>query len=475
MLIKVNSEKNMDIFDLNIEDILEDWEIYHGIRELISNALDEQMLTNTKKIKIFLDEESNWHIRDYGRGIMIDHFTQNENDEKLDNMNTIGKFGIGLKDALATFDRNKIRVILKSKYGDFTAKKYEKQGFPGIKTLHAEKSSPTEPKIIGTDIILENVSHEDIEEAKSLFLLFSNQKLIESTEYGEAYEKKSISNIYINGVKVAEEEGFLFSYNITSLTAKIKKALNRERTNVGRSAYSDRVKRILLSCRGEAIVKALIDDLQNFELGTMHDELKWIDVQEHAVRILNSQKDVIFVTPSEMQSSFSAIDDAKARGLEIITVSDSLRAKLHNKYDISGKKIRDLNQFVKEDIESFEFKFVEVGELTSSEKKVFNLHEKIYELIGGKPNSILKIKISETMRKDPNTFREAVGLWEKKNGSVIIKRDQLKNIENFGGTLLHEIAHSISGVSDVNRDFENELTRLLGVLCLGALNRIKKK
>lgn len=29
-------------FDLNIEKILENWEIYHAIRELIANALDEQ-------------------------------------------------------------------------------------------------------------------------------------------------------------------------------------------------------------------------------------------------------------------------------------------------------------------------------------------------------------------------------------------------------------------------------------------------
>lgn len=35
-------------FDLNIERILEDWELYHAIREIIANALDEQMLTQTK-------------------------------------------------------------------------------------------------------------------------------------------------------------------------------------------------------------------------------------------------------------------------------------------------------------------------------------------------------------------------------------------------------------------------------------------
>ena len=31
-------------FDLNIEKILENWENYHAIREIIANALDEQVL-----------------------------------------------------------------------------------------------------------------------------------------------------------------------------------------------------------------------------------------------------------------------------------------------------------------------------------------------------------------------------------------------------------------------------------------------
>jgi len=34
-------------FDLNIEKILEDWEIYHAIREVIANAIDEQLFTKT--------------------------------------------------------------------------------------------------------------------------------------------------------------------------------------------------------------------------------------------------------------------------------------------------------------------------------------------------------------------------------------------------------------------------------------------
>ena len=49
---KANKDRkeSMREFDLNIEKILESWEVYHAVREIIANALDEQILTNTKDI-----------------------------------------------------------------------------------------------------------------------------------------------------------------------------------------------------------------------------------------------------------------------------------------------------------------------------------------------------------------------------------------------------------------------------------------
>ena len=77
-------------------------------REIIANALDEQLITGTQKIEIY-QTDIGWGIRDFGRGIQIDHFTQNENPEKYSGPEgIIGKFGVGLKDALATFHRNGI-------------------------------------------------------------------------------------------------------------------------------------------------------------------------------------------------------------------------------------------------------------------------------------------------------------------------------------------------------------------------------
>jgi hypothetical protein len=70
---------------------------------------------------------------------------------------------------------------------------------------------------------------------------------------------------------IAEEERFAFSYNITSLTTAMRRALNRERTNVGRTAYTDRVKGMLLSSQSEEVAQVLAADLSNIERGTQHD------------------------------------------------------------------------------------------------------------------------------------------------------------------------------------------------------------
>jgi hypothetical protein len=241
-------------FDLNIEKILEDWDVPDALREIIANGMDEGLLSGNEKLDIFKDKEGCWHIRDYGRGLRYEHLTQKEDEEKLGNPHVIGKFGIGLKDALATFDRKKIRVLIRSKYGDITLGKSVKYGFEDVTTLHAYIAPASDGKFVGTEFVLGNCKDRDMDRAKDLFLKFSGEKVLEHTQFGDVLQKKEkTARIYINGVKCAEEENFLFSYNITSLTKAIRKSLNRERTNVGRTAYSDRVKSILLCCKDKGI------------------------------------------------------------------------------------------------------------------------------------------------------------------------------------------------------------------------------
>jgi hypothetical protein len=448
-------------FDLNIEKVLEDWETCHAIREVIANALDEQLLTKTDDIQIFQDKQGLWHIKDFGRGLKYEHLTQNENEEKLRHPSLIGRFGVGLKDALATFDRRGVRVRINSRFGDITLDKSEKVGFEDILTLHACISDPSEPQMAGTEFLLQGCSSADMDKAQSLFLRFSGEKVLEKTQFGEVLSKNSQSSrIYINGVRIAEEENFLFSYNITSLTAAVKKALNRERTNVGRVAYAERVKSILLSCEGKVVAKALVDDLRQFESGRLHDELKWTDVSVHAAKILNVGTKVVFMTPSELMQANKYVDEAKKAGLQIVTVPENVRDRISGETDLSGKPIQDLSQFKKTWNESFEFKFVSPDELTPSERAVYDATPKIVALIGGLPTCIKEIWVSETMRMETHVFDEAVGLWDPPN--IIIKRTQLGSLEVYAGTLLHEIAHARSGAPDVSSEFEQSLSELLG-------------
>jgi len=452
-------------FDLNVEKILEDWEVCHAIREVIANAIDEEILTGTKNIKIDRSIDQRWHIRDFGRGLKYEHLTQKEDVEKLENPNVIGKFGIGLKDALATFDRKGVNVNIKSRHGDITLGKSEKHDFDDIITLHAYIYPPSDPNFVGTEFILGGCTDKDVEKAKDLFLRFSGETTLERTKYGEVLKKKEeTARIYVNGVKVAEEEDFIFSYNITSVTKAIRKALNRERTNVGRSAYSGRVKFILLACKGKIIAKTLVKDLKGYQDGTLHDELKWADVSVHACRLLNSLEKVVFSTPEELMYATYMVDEARSAGHEIIIIPGSIKGKIRGLRDISGNIIRDLDRFRIEWNESFEFKFIEEKDMSPEEREIFRMTDTILSFVGGKPRKVRKIEISETMRPESNSFTEADGLWEERTRRIVIKRDQLRSVKNYARTLLHEIAHVKSGASDISREFEQQLSWMIGTI-----------
>lgn len=114
------------------------------------------------------------------------------------------------------------------------------------------------------------------------------------------------------------------------MNAALRKALNRERTNVGRSAYTDRVKSILLACSSSMVADELAADLKNFEAGQLHDELQWTDVQLHACKILNANEKVIFLTPNQLRNGGALVTYAQNDGHRIVVVPESIANRLGN-------------------------------------------------------------------------------------------------------------------------------------------------
>jgi hypothetical protein len=109
---KTRPVSSPQLFDLNIEEVLDHWEVEHAIREVIANALDEQLLSSTADVEIVEDGADNCRIRDFGRGLEIEHFTLSESAEKLGAPEgIIGKFGVGLKDAVAAVLTEELAVV----------------------------------------------------------------------------------------------------------------------------------------------------------------------------------------------------------------------------------------------------------------------------------------------------------------------------------------------------------------------------
>ena len=82
------------------------WKLFHAVRELIQNSLDEQELVHgfaaTFDVKIWLDD-TGFHIRDYGRGVTLDAFRVGGTDKECWQR---GYFGEGLKVAAGWFAMN---------------------------------------------------------------------------------------------------------------------------------------------------------------------------------------------------------------------------------------------------------------------------------------------------------------------------------------------------------------------------------
>lgn len=472
-------------FDLNVEKILEGWEISHAIREITANALDEQALTGTADIRISQDPNGDCHIRDWGRGLNYRHLTQNESSEKQQSSKeVIGKFGVGLKDALATLDRRGVGVRIRSRHGEFRLRSAGKHGFEDVVTLNVAVSEPSDPHFVGTEFALSGVSPSDVEAAKNFFLKFSGEETLEETRHGQILRRKAAGNarIYVAGLLVAEEGNFLFSYNITSLTTAIKRALNRERTNVGRTAYADRVRVMLLASQQTEVAQALAEDLGKIQWGTSHDEVSWTDVAVHAGQVLSTSEKVIFAAPHELspgsgsnlgpaqtESNRDSLDHAAAEGYRVIAVPESIKQRLQGRTDLKGEPILDIGTYRNEWTKSFKFTFVEENSLTPGERRIFGLRDRLAELIGGLPPNVREIKVSETMRPDVAAVN-ASGLWEPEVGRIVIRRSQLRALEAFAGTLLHEITHARTGHTDLSRGFEEGLTDALGRVSVFAVS-----
>ena len=446
-------------FDLNIEKFLEHWDAEHAVREIISNALDEQALTGTREVLIEQAGPAAWRIRDYGRGLRIEHFTLNENDEKIRNRDAvIGKFGVGLKDAVATLARLGASVEARSRFGTFRIAHLPKHAFGDIVTIHVVfDDSPQE--VQGTEFMLGGLSAEQMAAAKRLFMRLSGEQTIEQTPIGNILQRGAGGGkIYISGVLAAIEPNFAFSYNVRQMTPAMQKRLNRERGNIGRSVYSDRVKAILMGSSSPAVELVLVEELEKRSEGFSCDEINWIDVSEKALSLLPKYRRVAYLTAAEVGDSPQAVDLAKQVGYRPFIVSEEEKARLSK---LGGEQVITFEGLRNEYSRSFNYEFIGESQLTADEQEMLSLKDEIASVIGLNLSQVPAVKISKTLPEFSTGFG-VEGVWDPKIPAIVLRREVLGSIARFARIFAHELAHSTSGYADCTREFESVLTDFVG-------------
>jgi len=465
------------LFDLNIEEMLENWEVHHALREVIANALDEQFLSDTEPIEIFEDDKGHWHVRDYGRGLEIADFTLSEDPEKLNaSSGVIGSFGVGLKDALATFHRRGVGVEIRASRGTYRLDTAEKHNFDEIETLHIRyDDAPT--GIRGTEFILSGVSKEDVDLAKSLFIAFAGENVIETTPYGQIMRRHPQgARVYIQGVLANEEPNFLFSYNITDLTPTMKKRLNRERFNVGRTIYAPRIRSILKEAESPAVHERLVEAVRNQSSGPTYDEMGWIEISQMALNLMPQQRKVVYFTEDEIESRPDVFSSVLSEGYEPVTITEQQKARLEQQEgqkpvrsgggESSGSEVRTVVKYVEAFRKSFEYQFVGPVSLDPEERAVYEKTREIEAVVGLDPEAAPEVRISENL---PFSRQRAGGTWDPSLRAVIIERGKLASLAEYASALLHELVRATAQVAYLTPEFERVLTRYLGQAAAAAV------
>lgn len=198
-----------------------DASLVDALSELVMNAIDAAP-DKTPKLDVEVGTGT-VVLEDEGPGLRLASFvvggTVGENK-------VIGRFGLGLKDAIAVLMRNQVKIEIKSKLGGYHFD--EQPGRCGTKTIHVCQCKPSGE---GVRVELVGLPEKTVNDVKKRFLCFA--------EPPELHRHKDVvvmapadgqGRFFVNGVKVAFSQPLRLCYNITNPTSEQRGALTRDHT-----------------------------------------------------------------------------------------------------------------------------------------------------------------------------------------------------------------------------------------------------
>lgn len=394
--------KEIDSIDLNIgQEYLTDWSAGMALRELIANAIDE---TSDGEINIEKLSDLKLKIENKGNEIQPENFLINEGI-KANKKGKIGKFGIGLKDAIAVLMSNGIRIkFITSKYV-FDAIYEVKSKTVKQKCINI-KVNKSNSKFVGTQVILENCKDIYMDEAKKYFLKYRGEySKVAETRYGDVLiesNEKYIGTIYFNGMKIASENTFLYSYNIKLEDKELKKGISRERNQVSKDVYMSSVKRIinlLENKEDKDTLNKYFERIYTSRDGSLSGELIYKEIQIRIFKYLADNNITIIIFPVNQNSNMRILYKQKIKDPthKIIVLNDKYYKNLE-----TCQELVELNMIAGR--YKIDYTIVNTEKLNEEEKKSLKM---IKAFIGDamEINEVISITI---IKEDKPVYREEV-------------------------------------------------------------------
>ena len=341
--------------DLNIgRNVLEHWNIVDALREIISNSFDEHTKHNIKKLPLIKKDKNTdyYEITDYGNGIQLKDFIQNVNITKVDDKHTTGVFGCGLKDAIGVLCKNSIDFSIITNEHIFKPQYIKRQRG---ETLHINVNKNNRKNTeFGTKFIFKNLKPSDIINAKKIFLQFQPEQpeiLYEDDNNNKIFKLNgSHQSIYVNEVKVIDDSGYNFSYDINK-DKKFINSFNRDRQHFDKKIFSSSIRALLKNMKlFDENNKPLNNDLFDYIkkiLGSKNlKEFNYIDIIRNIIEQINNIDKYIFI--GEL-SDLSKSDKENIRKEELskFILNDVIRKKFkyNNKIIKNIKELYNNNVF----------------------------------------------------------------------------------------------------------------------------------
>lgn len=445
-----------------------------SVAELIVNAEIQQIFHSTKEGGIY-GVDGKWYIRDYGMGLQLSHFVENENLENFHSNSDSYPLDMGLVNAVAYLIFSFVDVVIHSKYNTFTFKiatfnKLDRSG--ELKIIYSE---PFDTDFIGTLFEFTNPKNEEMHYAQYEKYNFWEKAVVEKTLYGQIISKPTKKGaVFVNGVKIATISEPHFVFNITDVTKPLKNAVQTNRFTVPKQLYEDILKKMLLATKSIRIAERFV--YQSYLVGRecLFNENDRNEILIHFIKILNKFKKNYFISLADCMHKPRYAYYAEEMGDAVFIVKDSIIRNLYELKDYENNPILLKNNLLRKYKSGF---YIEINDaqLDNKETNSYAYLKFIFKMLGEKPKEIEKIRIIETSERDSESQFLRKCFYNKNKKTLYVNRDILNSKKQFITVIIRELISVVYDYKPYSELFESKMLELMGMITAHYINNKKIK